>query len=269
MAEDAWRSTEPLPAEGERPMEAGKKPGLGIVLAAILAGLASAALAWWFATPDATRTLNAPPERVAAAPALPAATPAPAKAPLRYAPDEPDPGQVKQAWRETQAGYVNGGPEALVRGSMNCAKVLPADPRRLDYCVAYDIYASEIAAGDAGADWFHDTAQRDLALARMALPETADPSNRIAQLTALTKAVIPKPAVRRAKAAQTPAAKPVHKAAVRKAAVRQAVAKPLHTPVRHRRHVHKRRPRNFPAAIYPYTALPDPPPPDYASEPPH
>lgn len=264
MAEDAWRPSEPLAHEETRPTEAGGRPGLGVVLAAILAVLASAGLAWWFAAPQAPpQILNAPPEHVDAAPARPAA-------PLRYAPAEPDTDQVKQAWRETQAGYVDGGPDALVRGSMGCARALPEDPRRLDYCVAYDIYASEITAGDGGAaDWFRDAGQRDLALARMALPEGADPANRIAQLGALTRAVIPKPVAQRPKPVRAERAARPARPAAKAATARRERARPAHQAGRPKHRVHRRKPRNFPAEIYPYTTLPDPPPPAAGLEPPH
>lgn len=273
MAEDAWRPRDPVaPGEPARRPEpdpdAGGPPrgsAVGVVLAAVVAALASAGLAWWVAAPQGPGPLerNAPPPAVA--------SPAPAPpAPLRYAALDPDPAQVKRAWRDSRQAYVDGGPQALVDASVVCARTVPAEPQRLDYCVAYDVYAGEIVPPDAGApaDWFRDSAGRDLALARSALPGEADPANRIAQLTALTRAVIPRPAVARA-------ARPkAQKAAIHRPA--RAAARPGHPARRHavhghavRRHaVHRRPPRNFPAEIYPYTPLPDPPP-EAAADPPH
>jgi hypothetical protein len=166
---------------------------IGALVAGALALAASAGLAWWTLSPD--RTEVAPP------PAAPPAAAAPAPQPLRYAPDEPDPDQVKRAHGEAQGVYVAGGPQALVRASAACAKAVPAEPGRLDYCLGFDTYAREIvSAGEDGAaaDWFADQG-RDLALARTALPAGADAANRLAQVQALAQAVLPKPVIERPK----------------------------------------------------------------------
>ena len=175
---------------------------IGTILAGAVALAASAALAWWAAGPDRTGE-PAPP---APAPAV-AQAPEPAPAPLRYAPDEPDPRQVKEAWRKVQTAFIDGGAQALVQGSLACAKETPADPRRLDYCLAFDDYAEEIVRGApdaaAQADWFSGAADRDLALAQSVLPAGVEAANRLAQVSALTTAVLPKP-----KPAPKPKAKP-------------------------------------------------------------
>lgn len=214
MAEDAQPGVEPYVLDEDDLIDAGRRPGLGIIAAAIIAVAASAGLASWLAAPD-RRT------DVAAAPAPPpaAATVEPIQ-PLRFAAADPDPNQVRRAWGDVQQGYANGGPEALVRASQACARTLPSDPQSLDYCLAYDRYAAAVAHED-GADWFAESPARDLALARTALPEGVDPSNRLEQVAALTQAVLPKPA------AKTPK---VHKVKV----VRHAPSRPHAIKARHR-----------------------------------
>jgi hypothetical protein len=215
--------------EGEP--RAAARPMAGAVVTAAAAITASAALAWWVAHP-ARAPAPPPPLASAVAPEPPQ--------PLRYADAEPDPDQVRQAWREARARFTQGGAQALVARSVACAKALAADPRRLDFCLAFDVYAAEIAGGapDAGpqADWFAATGDRDLALARSALPQTVDAGNRLAQVEALTTAVLPKPEPAASDARPQP--RPthrtarhaaahraaIHRAATHKAAVREATA---------------------------------------------
>lgn len=187
MAQDAHIGSEaPIP-DDEDLVEAGPRPGLGVIVAGLVAALASVAMAWWVVAPDRSRQIAAVPP-VATAP-VKAEPPA---APLRYAAADPNPDQVRRAWRDVRQTYRDGGPEALVRGSQACAQGVPGDPRSLDYCLAYDIYASAVATDAGQADWFGDSADRGLALARTALPEGLDAPNRIAQVAALTRAVLPK-----------------------------------------------------------------------------
>jgi hypothetical protein len=223
MAEDAQVG----PAPGSPPwaideddyVDAGPRPGLGIIVAAVVAVAASAGFAWWFAAPDRNTDVAAAP---APAPPPPKAEPI---QPLRFAAADPDPNQVRRAWADVKQGYADGGPEALVRASQACAKAVPTDPQSLDYCLAYDRYASTIAqggeAGAGGADWFADSTGRDLALARTALPDGVDASNRLEQVAALTQAVLPKPAVK------TPKLQKVR-------AVRHAPARPHAIKAKHR-----------------------------------
>ena len=194
MAEDTHAGFEhPIP-DDEELVEAGPRPRLGVILAGLVAALTSVAMAWWVVAPDRSRQIAASP-LVATAPAK-AAPPA---APLRYAAADPDPDQVRRAWRDVRRTYGDGGPEALVRGSQACARGVPGDPQSLDYCLAYDIYASAVATDRGQADWFGDAGDRGLALARTALPEGLDAPNRIAQVAALTQAVLPKARPARAK----------------------------------------------------------------------
>ncbi|HEV2530785.1 hypothetical protein [Phenylobacterium sp.] len=189
MAEEARAGLETHAPQGEaQPYEA-PPSRLGIVLAALVAAAASASLAWWFAVPDRSADIAAVP---AAAPAPP---PAAAAQPVRYDAADPDANQVRRAWADVRQAYSTGGPEALVRASQACAGAVPAAPTTLDYCLAYDIYAAEVAPGDGSqgqAGWFSGSGDRGLALARSALPEGVDAHNRLAQVAALTTAVLPK-----------------------------------------------------------------------------
>jgi hypothetical protein len=199
MAEDVQAGPETLAREAQVETEAYGPPRsrLGIALAAGLAVIVSAALAWWLAAPDRSAQLDAQPAPATAptqpaAPEPPAAAPAP---PLRYAAAEPDPDQVRRAWNDVRQTYSDGGPEALVRSSQACARAAPANPQTLDYCLAYDIYSAEVAPSDAGdgqGGWFAGSGDRGLALARSALPDGVDAHNRLAQVAALTTAVLPK-----------------------------------------------------------------------------
>jgi hypothetical protein len=195
MAQDVQAGPETLAPEAQVETEAYEPPRsrLGIALAAVLAVIVSVALAWWLAAPDRSAQLVATPAPAqATAPAPPAAAPA---APLRYAAADPDPDQVRRAWTDVRQTYSDGGPEALVRASQACARAAPANPQTLDYCLAYDIYAAEVAPSDAAqgqGGWFAGSGDRGLALARSALPDGVDAHNRLAQVAALTTAVLPK-----------------------------------------------------------------------------
>jgi hypothetical protein len=207
MAEHVQAGAEAYGPDGDGPAEAASRHGLGAVLAAILAMAASGGLAWWFVAAGGPSDVSAAPP-----PAPPQVEPA---QPVRYAASDPDPNAVRRAWTDVRQAYADSGPEALVRGSEACARAVPADPQRLDYCLAFDIYASAVAPQSAAgqpADWFSSSGDRGLALARMALPEGVDAHNRIAQVAALTRAVLPKaapgkPATRQVRAVRHPPAK--------------------------------------------------------------
>lgn len=169
----------------------------GVALAAIVALAVFAGLGLWLssrAEPEASLR-----QAIAAvAPGLPAAP-----QPVRYAAADPAPAQVKAAYDHVRTVYADGGPDALVKASAACAKGLSREPRQLDRCLAFDMYAADIlpaGGGDEAAAWFHDP-DRALALARSALPAGADAADRIGQVRALTMAVLPKPRIERVRAA--------------------------------------------------------------------
>ena len=266
MSQDAPATGPEPPVNDDFDAHEAPSPGsrVGMVVAALVALGASAGLAWWFAGPDRAADVSAP-----AAPQFAAPPPLPkteAAAPLQFAAVDPDPDQVRQAWADVRQGYAEAGPAGLVRASQACAKGLPAAPQRLDYCLAYDIYASAIAPqGRDGGDWFANAGDRDLALARTALPQRVSPDNRLAQVASLTKAVLPKAAPAR------PKPQSIH--AVRKTAARAKILKTS----RHRPRPARRKPvraslRARPAAA-PIPTLDDylnrPPPRDDPLDPPH
>lgn len=209
----------------------------GAILAALLAVAAAAGLGWWLSAPD-----RGPSDPVQAS-RPPAAAAAPA-GPVRYAGATPDRAQVRAAYDKVRDLYGEGGPAALVQASQDCARNLPGDPARLDYCLAFDIYAADIlpadpiqggsAEGGAGA-WFHDADARAVALAGAALPAFVSAEGRVGEVRALTLTVLPK-------AAHRPHA--LRKAKARTARPRPHVEKAaLVRPVRHpaRRAPHHRK----------------------------
>ena len=210
MAQESPRPAEAPPMTATAPVPGEDGPRLGLVLGAVAAIVAAGGLAWWFAAPapSSPHEVNARPNQ--AAPVAQRAV-----EPLRYAAADPDPTAVRRAYHDVRHAYVDGAGEALVRASETCARRAPSEPQLLDYCVAYDIYASEVLPPDGGPDatpaqldWFRDSASRDLALARTVLPPEAVPENRMAQLAALTRAVLPRtPSLARTKA-PTRAARP-------------------------------------------------------------
>jgi hypothetical protein len=216
--------------EEERLAPRPPSPAGAILAAAAIA--VSAGLAWWAAHPA----------RAPAPPPVSAPAAAPPR-PLQYADAEPDPGQVRAAWREAQASFTQGGAQALAERSVSCAKALAAQPGRLDFCLAFDAYAAEIVAGAPGAgaaaDWFAAAPDRDLALARSALPQEVDAANRLAQVQALTTAVLPKP---EPKPAASEAPRPHRPAA------HQADRDARHKPAPARRRAHAARPHPRPPA---------------------
>lgn len=190
MQERARSGVEPLTLQREEPVGEPPPRRFGVILAGLVALFASAGLSWWIAKPSDE-------SNVAAAPPPPA--PPPAAAPSKpvthvgYAPADPDAGQVRQSLADVQQAYADGGAEGLVQASAACARKLAADPSRLDYCLAFDVYAAQILPPDSGpaaVDWFHEAQDRDLALARAALPGSVDATNRLTQVAALTRAVV-------------------------------------------------------------------------------
>ena len=218
-------------------LEVAPRPSLGMVLAGVIAVAASGGLAWWFASSGHSAGISI------AQPQAPPPRAEPAQ-PIRYAALDPDPNAVRRAWTDVQQTYADGGPEALVRASQACARGVPGDPQQLDYCLAYDIYASAVAPegapqGSPGgqADWFADSGDRGLALARTALPDSVDAHNRIAQVAALTRAVLP-------------TAEPGRPRTQRVHAVRRTPAKAHAVKIRHLRKAVAAKPRLLKASLH-------------------
>jgi len=142
----------------------------GTVLGAMAAALASAGLVYWIsAAGDST---------LGGARAL---RDEPATAPA-HAPVHADAGEVIRAYEKLQQIYADAGAVEVARSARSCAQALSIHPQSLDFCVAFNLLAADIAPGAAPAD-----ADQQLALVRAALPPGVDAAGRLAQLRALTR----------------------------------------------------------------------------------
>jgi len=226
----------------------GLRPGR--LLVGLLALGASLGFGLWLLSPDKGFAPAPPASSPAQVEDIP--PPAPKPAPLRFAAPEPNPQQVRRAYDEVRAAYSGGGPEALAKASVDCAKGLQQDPARLDECLAFDVYSADILPpdGSEAAGWFQDAPDRDLALARAALPAEVDAADRLGQVRALTTIVLPQPKLHRAKVEVSRHAAPHRLAQKPKAAVRPKV---------HRRRVHRASRAAETAWEPPATKLHDPP----------
>ena len=144
------------------------------VVGAVAAAAVSVGLIWWMAPQQSPESPAPPALRPPAAPRAP-----PPKAGV-----QPDRAQVQRAFDEVQDAYADGGPEGLARADADCAAALKADGRVLDYCLAFDLFATAVApafrpAGDAEA--------ARLAQARTALPAGADPAARLSAVRAMMR----------------------------------------------------------------------------------
>jgi len=161
----------------------------GPILGGALALAASAGFAWWVAAPQQAPTPPASASVRAAA--------APPKPQLR-APAKPEEAQVRRAYAAFQDAYADGGAPGVERARATCAQTLGADPRILDYCLAFDMFAAAVAGG--GPPQAVDAGR--LAAARAALPPGSDAALRIAEVGQLAKLVSlgdePQPATRAA-----------------------------------------------------------------------
>jgi hypothetical protein len=186
------------------------------MVGALVALAASAGLAWWSVSGDVTTPQPDSAPRITA----PAAPP---PAPKASASPAADAAQVDRAYDAVREVYADGGADGLVQFSSYCAQSLRADPQVLDFCLAFDLYATPVvgSAGDANAQaWFHEAPARGLAAARAALPAGADADGRLDAVRRLA---------RRASAAAPATAKPaarVRAPAAPKAAAARPRAKP-------------------------------------------
>jgi hypothetical protein len=136
------------------------------ILGAVLALSMSAGLVWWLAPPRES------PPAVAMRPSA-----------KRFAPAQADFAQVQRAFEAVQDAYADGGQDGLARADADCAAALKADARVLDYCLAFDLFATAVAPQIASGD---PDATR-LAQARAALPLGADPALRLSLVRALMR----------------------------------------------------------------------------------
>jgi hypothetical protein len=138
------------------------------ILGAFFALSISAGLVWWLAA----QPVSAPAPAVATRPTT-----------RPVAPLEADFAQIQRAFEAVQDAYADGGEDGLARADADCAAALKADARVLDYCLAFDLYATTVAPPIARGD---SDAVR-LAQAREALPPGADAAARVSQVRALMR----------------------------------------------------------------------------------
>jgi hypothetical protein len=136
------------------------------ILGAFLALSISAGLVWWLAAPRES------PPAVAVRPSA-----------KRVAPAQADFAQVQRAFEAVQDAYADGGQDGLARADADCAAALRADARVLDYCLAFDLFATAVAPQIASGD--PDAAR--LAQAHAALPPGADPAVRLSEVRAMMR----------------------------------------------------------------------------------
>src|SRR5690242_19506446 len=132
MSGEAFASVPEDPSRGQ----SGRRwPIFGVILALAVSG----GLVWWLLAPEGNQTAPAVvvqgiPKRVIRASAT------------------PDPAQVQRAFEAVQDAYADGGPDGLARADADCAAALKADARVLDYCLAFDLFATAVAPEIGRAD---------------------------------------------------------------------------------------------------------------------
>jgi hypothetical protein len=105
-----------------------------------------------------------------------------------YAPPRPNADQVVRAYDQLQEIYADQGVRGVVDFDRACANSLRTDPGALDFCLAFDIYATSLQAEEESAQaWLAGADARDLDLARSALPPGVDAAGRLAQVRALAR----------------------------------------------------------------------------------
>jgi uncharacterized protein YecT (DUF1311 family) len=145
-----------------------------IVVGAIAAVAISGGLAWWLASPSESRFENPP-----------AARTAPFAEPVRIAAASADREQVRRAYEDFAAVYAASGTPGLARFTESCAASLQSDPRILDFCLAFDLFADAVTAEEAPGK----AQARRLALVQIALPGATAPDARIEDVRRLMRQV--------------------------------------------------------------------------------
>lgn len=169
--------------EAELPPPEAAPSRLPAVLGAVAALAVSGAMGWWFSRPDAGFK-NPETAQVHTQAAV-----------VRTAAPSADAEQVRRAYDEFSSVYATSGLDGLARFSDSCRQSLAGDPRILDFCLAFDLFAEAVSAGEDAA--------APLALARSALPADADAQQRVAQVRTLMRQITGVPEVE--KTVQQPA----------------------------------------------------------------
>lgn len=144
---------------------------IGAVLGASAAALISAGLAYWIGG-GGDRTLT----RFGHPP------------PPAYASSQADPGQVVRAYEQMKEVYADRGSAGVADFAHDCGRSLASNPRALDFCLAFEVYAASLMGdGEIARAWRANAAERQLALARGALAPTEDPVARVARVRTLAR----------------------------------------------------------------------------------
>lgn len=171
---DAW--WDDLRQEAELPPPPPRSRG-PVILGAVIAVAASAGFGWWLSAPGESRFEN---------PAVLQVQPEPQA--VRLAGATADEEQVRRAYEEFSLVYANSGPEGLARFSESCQQSMAGDPRILDFCLAFDMFADAVRAAP-DADVPGKAQARRVALVQTALPAQADPDRRIEEVQRLMRVV--------------------------------------------------------------------------------
>lgn len=143
---------------------------LGAVLGACAAAVASAGLAYWIGSAGDPTFKRPGHERPT------------------YAPSEADAGQVVRAYQQVQDVYAKQGRTGVAGFARGCSGSLSADPAALDFCVAFDIYATSLMGEGERAQALRASAtERELGLVRTALAPSEDPVARLARIRDLAR----------------------------------------------------------------------------------
>ncbi len=161
---DPWWDELRAEAELPPPPAPSKTPA---ILGAVAAIVVSSGLAYWLSRPEAP---------FANAEVL---TPRPQAEILRVATPRADVEQVRRAYDEFTSVYATAGVPGLARFAESCRQSLAGDPRILDFCLAFDLFAASVQSDRATAG--KDEAAH-LAMVHAALPGEAAPDRRIAEV---------------------------------------------------------------------------------------
>jgi len=149
---------------------------IGVALGATAAALASAGLVFW---------VGAGPDRAVSGRDTTTSAP---EAPVAFAARRPNADQVIRAFEQLQDTYAEQGLNGVMRFARSCADELKNDPSMLDFCIAFDIYASALQDDEpATRAWQAEAGARDLALARNALAPDQDAAARLAAIGELAR----------------------------------------------------------------------------------
>lgn len=169
-ANDVW--WDDLRQEAELPPpEPPSRPKAPLIVGLVAATAVAGGVGWWLSSPGQTYFDN------------PTLQTAPAAMP-RAATPTADAEQVRRAYNDFGQVYAESGAGGLSRFAESCEASLRSDPRILDFCLAFGLFADTVR--DPVAEPAGDAEARRAALVQTALPG-ADPEVRIAEVRRLMR----------------------------------------------------------------------------------